>query len=223
MDQTRLSKYTAVHITLILGPPACGKGTLSTRFATKQNSYHLSVGDYLRSLCAETHPETAPAFGEMNKTTLKAALTAHKLVPAEKIVAMVWHKIGVEIDNGWSKFLIDGFPRDEKAAWQFEQKLQVSWFPFCLLFLSSARSRAALTKESVLADPSLFPSLPLSISCLRSLKARLSQQQHAAEDIKTVISIDCPKAICKERFLKRRRESTDSGEVFEKRYKEFQD
>lgn len=126
MDETHISKFGPVKITLILGPPGSGKGTLAKRLATKQNMYHFSVGDHLHTLCADSHPEVSSAFGRMTKSTLKAALSAHELVPAENIVAMVWDKIGVEIDNGWSKFLLDGFPRDEKSAWHFDHALEVS-------------------------------------------------------------------------------------------------
>lgn len=46
-------------------------------------------------------------------------------------------------------------------------------------------------------------------------------QTHNAEPIKNVISISRPKSVAKDRFLERKREGTDTGSVFDKRYQEF--
>ncbi|KAF2168399.1 hypothetical protein M409DRAFT_21150 [Zasmidium cellare ATCC 36951] len=167
-----ITKYTPINITLMLGPPGSGKGTLAHALVGKLVSYHLSVGDWLRFLCTYDESITGAsgeALGGLTRQELKAYLYAHELVPAETVVAIVWHKIGVEIDNGHETFLIDGFPRDEASAWHFEQLLAANSLP------KPAR----------------------------------------------VISLSCPKQICKTRFPTRRRAATDSEAVFEKRYREF--
>ena len=94
----------------MLGGPGSGKGTQSLKLAKEHNFVHLSAGDLLREE-NKTESETAV----MINTYIKEG----KIVPGEVTVGLMKKAIQA---NGWekSKYLIDGFPRNQEnlEIWQ---------------------------------------------------------------------------------------------------------
>ena len=94
----------------VLGGPGSGKGTQSLKLAREHGFVHLSAGDLLREE-KKTESETAV----MINTYIKEG----KIVPGEVTVGLMKKAIKA---NGWekSKYLIDGFPRNQEnlEIWQ---------------------------------------------------------------------------------------------------------
>lgn len=89
--------------TLILGAPASGKGTISSRIVKKYNIEHISSGDKLRY-----HIEKQTALGK----EVKSYLDEGKLVPDDVITKFMLAELKT-VNKPW---LLDGFPRTVDQA-----------------------------------------------------------------------------------------------------------
>ena len=87
----------------VLGGPGSGKGTVCAKLVEEHGFVHLSAGDLLRAERDSGSPD-----GELiNNIIMKG-----EIVPVDITVNLI--KKAME-QNGWSetKFLIDGFPRNQ--------------------------------------------------------------------------------------------------------------
>lgn len=84
---------------LILGAPASGKGTISSRIVKKYNIEHVSSGDKLRD-----HIEKQTELGK----EVKKYLNEGKLVPDDVIIKFMITELKKVNNKPW---LLDGFPR----------------------------------------------------------------------------------------------------------------
>lgn len=91
-------------VLFVLGGPGAGKGTQCKNLVEKYNFKHLSTGDLLRE---------EVALGSENGIRLAALMAEGALVPTIDLIGLVEAAMK---KNGWadSKFLIDGFPRNEE-------------------------------------------------------------------------------------------------------------
>lgn len=97
--------------TLILGAPASGKGTISSRIVKKYNIEHISSGDKLRD-----HIEKQTELG----IEVKKYLNEGKLVPDDVIIKFMIAELKQNSDKPW---LLDGFPRtvaQANALWKVQ-------------------------------------------------------------------------------------------------------
>ena len=97
---------------ILFGPPGAGKGTQAASMAERFNLCHISTGDLLR--------------GEMAKGTelglkAKALIEAGELVPDEIVEGMIENKF--DSVEGYSGFLLDGFPRTTAQAEALDKML----------------------------------------------------------------------------------------------------
>lgn len=96
---------------LILGAPASGKGTISSRIVKKYNVEHVSSGDKLRD-----HIEKQTDLGK----EVKLYLNEGKLVPDEVMIKFMLTELKKVADKPW---LLDGFPRtvaQANALWKIQ-------------------------------------------------------------------------------------------------------
>ncbi|XP_063393710.1 GTP:AMP phosphotransferase AK3, mitochondrial [Cydia fagiglandana] len=89
---------------LILGAPASGKGTISSRIVKKYNIAHVSSGDKLRE-----HIEQQTDLGK----EVKKYLNEGKLVPDDLIIKFMITELKKVETKPW---LLDGFPRTVAQA-----------------------------------------------------------------------------------------------------------
>ncbi|XP_072935836.1 GTP:AMP phosphotransferase AK3, mitochondrial [Epargyreus clarus] len=97
--------------TLILGAPASGKGTISSRIVKKYNVEHVSSGDKLRD-----HIEKQTELGK----EVKKYLNEGKLVPDDVMIKFMITELK-KVDN--KPWLLDGFPRtigQANALWKVQ-------------------------------------------------------------------------------------------------------
>ena len=85
-----------VHI--LLGPPACGKGTQAKRLVEKKSLIHLSTGDILRD---------AVSKGTEVGLRAKALMASGKLVDDDTVNGIVFARLQDETGD----VLFDGYPR----------------------------------------------------------------------------------------------------------------
>lgn len=96
---------------LILGAPASGKGTISSRIVKKYTIEHVSSGDKLRE-----HIEKQTELGK----EVKKYLNEGKLVPDNVMIKFMITELGKVNNKSW---LLDGFPRtvaQANALWQVQ-------------------------------------------------------------------------------------------------------
>ncbi|CAG9782887.1 unnamed protein product [Diatraea saccharalis] len=96
---------------LILGAPASGKGTISSRIVKKYNIEHVSSGDKLRD-----HIEKQTSLGK----EVKKYLNEGKLVPDQVMIKFMINELGSVQGKPW---LLDGFPRtvgQAEALWKVQ-------------------------------------------------------------------------------------------------------
>lgn len=96
---------------LILGAPASGKGTISSRIVNRYPVVHVSSGDKLRG-----HIEKQTELGR----EVKKYLTEGKLVPDEVMIKFMITELKKANDKSW---LLDGFPRtvgQADALWKVQ-------------------------------------------------------------------------------------------------------
>tara|TARA_B110000240_G_scaffold97504_1_gene110382 strand:+ start:240 stop:887 length:648 start_codon:yes stop_codon:yes gene_type:complete len=99
-------------ISILFGPPGCGKGTQASLIAKKNNYAHLSTGDMLRE-----------AVKNKTETGIKAAkiMEDGKLVSDEIVVNIIKDRI-VQKDCKHG-FILDGFPRTLSQAKELDNML----------------------------------------------------------------------------------------------------
>ncbi|CAG9107636.1 hypothetical protein JYU34_011324 [Plutella xylostella] len=90
--------------TLILGAPASGKGTISSRIVKKYNVEHISSGDKLRD-----HIQKQTELGKEAKKYINEG----KLVPDEIMIKFMIAEMSKVSGKPW---LLDGFPRTVEQA-----------------------------------------------------------------------------------------------------------
>ncbi|KAI4496575.1 hypothetical protein M0804_000385 [Polistes exclamans] len=107
---TCLSKAAAFRA-VILGAPASGKGTVSSRIVEQFNVKHISSGDKLR-----LHVCTGTELGK----EVKKYLDGGSFVPDETMISLIGKEIETIGDCNW---LLDGFPRTLTQA-EMLQRIQ---------------------------------------------------------------------------------------------------
>lgn len=96
---------------LILGAPASGKGTISSRIVKKYHVEHVSSGDKLRD-----HIEKQTELGR----DVKSFLSEGKLVPDDVMIKFMIAELKKVENRPW---LLDGFPRtvaQANALWKVQ-------------------------------------------------------------------------------------------------------
>ncbi|CAH1243942.1 CMPK1 [Branchiostoma lanceolatum] len=89
-------------IVFVLGPPGAGKGTQSLNIVKEFGYVHLSAGDLLR---AERN-SPGSEYGELIETHIKNG----SIVPVAITISLIERAMK---ESASTKFLIDGFPRNE--------------------------------------------------------------------------------------------------------------
>ena len=100
-------------VVFVLGGPGSGKGTQCAKIVDEFKYEHLSTGDLLR--------EEAAKGGELGDK-LKKTMEEGKLVSSAMLVELL--KKGMK-DRGWekSRFLLDGFPRNQENIDEWEKQI----------------------------------------------------------------------------------------------------
>lgn len=101
-----------MKVTVLLGAPGSGKGTIAEKIRDACGLVHLSTGDALRA--------AVKAGTEVGKQA-EAFMTKGELVPDDVIVKIVEDRF--DAGNGDEHFLFDGFPRTKNQAELMEQGL----------------------------------------------------------------------------------------------------
>eukprot|EP00296_Roombia_truncata_P008266 JP446743.1.p1 GENE.JP446743.1~~JP446743.1.p1 ORF type:complete len:196 (-),score=51.17 JP446743.1:270-857(-) len=96
-----MSAEQQFQVVFVLGGPGAGKGTNCEKIVNEFGFLHLSAGDLLRAAQASGTEE-----GEMIKNYIKEG----QIVPVEVTVRLLLNAMK---ESGKSKFLIDGFPRNQ--------------------------------------------------------------------------------------------------------------
>ncbi|XP_045510625.1 GTP:AMP phosphotransferase AK3, mitochondrial [Colias croceus] len=102
---------TKILKTLILGAPASGKGTISSRIVKKYGFEHVSSGDKLRD-----HIEKQTELGK----EVKGYLNDGRLVPDDVMIKFMVSELKKVENRSW---LLDGFPRtvaQANALWKVQ-------------------------------------------------------------------------------------------------------
>lgn len=102
---------TKIFRALIMGAPASGKGTISSRILKKFNMKYMSSGDILRQQIQLKTPLGIEAAKYIGKG---------QLVPDDLIIRCIFNKINGIGNDSW---LLDGFPRTIEQAeylWNFQ-------------------------------------------------------------------------------------------------------
>ena len=97
---------------ILFGPPGAGKGTQAASMAERFNLCHISTGDLLRGEMAS---------GSELGLKAKAMIEAGELVPDEIVEGMIEKKF--DTVEGYSGFLLDGFPRTTAQAEALDKML----------------------------------------------------------------------------------------------------
>lgn len=108
------SKCVAQLLTKSPGGPGVGKGTQCVRLAADLGLVHISVGDLLR----EEAESSSPARDFHLETVMKTA----SLVPYHHVRNTLNNCLLKHVQNGRTRFLIDGFPRSKEQAQFFDQE-----------------------------------------------------------------------------------------------------
>jgi UMP-CMP kinase family protein len=107
-------------VVYVLGGPGSGKGTQCAKLVTDFKFVHISTGDLLRSEVDNKGPLAS---------YLKEVMNQGKLVSSELLVQLISNNF--ETYKEPTKFLLDGFPRNQSNvdAWnaQFKDKIDISF------------------------------------------------------------------------------------------------
>lgn len=90
---------------VFLGPPACGKGTQTSRLATYLKFPHIDTGSLLRRAIAEKTADGLIAQSYIDKG---------QLVPVDIVAAIIKNKL--KEDDCKDGFILDGYPRSIEQA-----------------------------------------------------------------------------------------------------------
>ena len=101
---------------VLLGPPGCGKGTISSYLLSKGNFIHISTGDLIR----EEIKIQSDLAKKINDYVLEG-----KLVPDEITNELLKKKL-LSLDISNSNIILDGYPRNESQAKFLETILNVN-------------------------------------------------------------------------------------------------
>ncbi|KAK1306347.1 UMP-CMP kinase [Acorus calamus] len=104
-----LSNDKKVTVVFVLGGPGSGKGTQCANIVKNFGFTHLSAGDLLRAEIKS---------GSENGTMIQNMIKEGKIVPSEVTVKLLQRAMQ---ESGNTKFLIDGFPRNEENRDAFEK------------------------------------------------------------------------------------------------------
>lgn len=102
-----------MKVTILLGAPGSGKGTIAEKVRDACRVIHLSTGDALRAAVKE---------GTEVGRKAEEFMTKGELVPDEVIVKIVEDRF--DAGAGDEHFLFDGFPRTENQAELLEKGLE---------------------------------------------------------------------------------------------------
>ncbi len=102
-----------MKVTILLGAPGSGKGTIAEKVRDACGVIHLSTGDALRAAVKE---------GAEVGRKAEEFMTKGELVPDEVIVKIVEDRF--DAGAGDEHFLFDGFPRTENQAELLEKGLE---------------------------------------------------------------------------------------------------
>lgn len=118
--------YLPIKVVFVIGAPGAGKGTICEQAATKLGYFRLSTGDYLRDLAnrPDQHPQEAHAG--LSPDTLVQVMKGAGLITSEEIVEILRFKLEKEYRSGFTKVIIDGFPRTLESAWAYEKLVRSS-------------------------------------------------------------------------------------------------
>ncbi|CAG0895766.1 unnamed protein product [Darwinula stevensoni] len=105
-------KMTKPQVVFVLGAPGAGKGTQCANIVQDFNFVHLSAGDLLR----EERNRPGSEFGEM----IENCIAQGTIVPVEVTCSLLERAMQ---ESGKSKFLIDGFPRNEDNLTGWERQM----------------------------------------------------------------------------------------------------
>jgi adenylate kinase len=92
------------NILVFLGPPGCGKGSLSSYFINREDCFQLSTGNLCRK-----YASCDTVLGKEIDFLLKSG----KLIPDDLILDMVKEELKVISEEN---LILDGFPRTERQA-----------------------------------------------------------------------------------------------------------
>ena len=98
------------HVVFVLGGPGSGKGTQCANLVEEFGVVHLSAGDLLRA-----HIKSGTADGNM----VKEMIAEGKIVPSSVTIGLLKKAMR---ESGKTRFLIDGFPRNEENRDSFEKE-----------------------------------------------------------------------------------------------------
>jgi len=102
-------------LTVIMGPPGAGKGTISKKIMKDFGYHHVSTGDMLRA-----HVQEGTEIGK----TAKSFMDRGGLVPDGLIIRMITSKLDGLGNN--TRVLLDGFPRTRAQAEALDKESEVS-------------------------------------------------------------------------------------------------
>ena len=95
---------------IFLGPPACGKGTQTSKLAEYLGLPHIDTGSLLRAEISAGTPDGIPAKGFIDKGLL---------VPVELVASIIKNRLSQsDCENG---YILDGFPRSLPQAEALEK------------------------------------------------------------------------------------------------------
>ncbi|XP_011699354.1 PREDICTED: GTP:AMP phosphotransferase AK3, mitochondrial [Wasmannia auropunctata] len=94
---------------VILGAPASGKGTVSSRIVQQFGVAHISSGDRLRF-----HVSAGTVLGK----EVKRYMNSGSFVPDDTMISLIGDEIGSVADRDW---LLDGFPRTLAQAKRLQE------------------------------------------------------------------------------------------------------
>jgi adenylate kinase len=107
------STHSKQTVIILLGAPASGKGTISTRMAKELNMPHISTGDLFR--------ENLKNMTETGKKA-KTYMDEGKLVPDNIVLEMLATRIAKP--DAKAGYILDGFPRTLVQAEELEKILK---------------------------------------------------------------------------------------------------
>lgn len=121
-DNDNLLRDKKVTVVFVLGGPGSGKGTQCANIVEHFGFTHLSAGDLLRAEIKS---------GSENGTMIQNMIKEGKIVPSEVTIKLLQRAM---LENENTKFLIDGFPRNEENRAAFERVTKIE--PEFVLFFN---------------------------------------------------------------------------------------